>query len=448
MVDLLDLSARIIDSGLTDQPVNRVTNELSEVADDLAMVESFSHCVAFRSEEGLVAFDSSGVHTGEAVVAALRGWRNEPISHLIYTHGHADHVGGSSHFAAAAQRDGHDRPVVIGHENVPRRLERYEYTNNWNLIINARQFGGVPGELNLGIGDIDASTSVSVKSTGRRFLPASTLAPDQTFADNADLMIGGEPIELHHARGETDDHLWAWFPQRKWIMSGDFLIWNFPNAGNPQKVQRYPVEWAAALRQMVAQEPELLLPAHGLPIAGRKRIARVLDEIATALENLVEEVVAMMNAGETLDSIIHTVKVPAETLAKPYLRPFYDEPEFVVRNVWRQFGGWWDGAASRLKPAPDAMVAAAVAELAGGAEVVMRKAEAAAAAGDLRLACHLADFAGWAAPDDPSVHAARAAIYDLRRKSEPSLMSKGIFKAAARESEVVAERSGGSAPET
>jgi hypothetical protein len=72
----------------------------------------------------------------------------------------------------------------------------------------------------------------------------------------------------------------------------------------------------------------------------------------------------------------------------------------------------------------------------------MRRAETAASDGDLRLACHLADFAGWAAPDDPTVHAGRAAIYDLRRKSEPSLMSKGIFKAAARESEVVVERAG------
>ena len=41
MADLLDLSTRIIDSGHTDQPVNRVTNELSEIADDLAVVESF-----------------------------------------------------------------------------------------------------------------------------------------------------------------------------------------------------------------------------------------------------------------------------------------------------------------------------------------------------------------------------------------------------------------------
>ncbi len=64
MPDLLDISSRIIDSGLVDQPINRVTNELSELASDLAIVESFSHCVAFDSGDGLVCFDSSGVHTG------------------------------------------------------------------------------------------------------------------------------------------------------------------------------------------------------------------------------------------------------------------------------------------------------------------------------------------------------------------------------------------------
>ena len=45
MADLLDLSAEIIDEQRLDIPVNRVTNELSEVADGLAVVESFSHSV-------------------------------------------------------------------------------------------------------------------------------------------------------------------------------------------------------------------------------------------------------------------------------------------------------------------------------------------------------------------------------------------------------------------
>ena len=224
-------------------------------------------------------------------------------------------------------------------------------------------------------------------------------------------------------------------------MAGDFVIWNFPNAGNPQKVQRYPVEWAAALREMIAAEPELLVPAHGLPIAGRARIATVLGDIADALEHVVADVIAMMNQGATLDAIIHTVSVPADTLAKPYLRPLYDEPEFVIRNIWRQFGGWWDGAASRLKPSPDAHLAAAIADLCGGAAALIGRAQQAVVDNDLRLACHLADLAGWAAPDDPAVHAARAEVYIERRKAEPSLMSKGIFMAAARESQSIAESS-------
>jgi hypothetical protein len=60
--------------------------------------------------------------------------------------------------------------------------------------------------------------------------------------------------------------------------------------------------------------------------------------------------------------------------------------------------------------------------------------------GDIRMACHLADFAGWAAPEDPQIHANRANIYERRRKSELSLMSKGIFKGAARESQAIADK--------
>jgi len=206
-------------------------------------------------------------------------------------------------------------------------------------------------------------------------------------------------------------------------------------------VQRYPSEWAAALRSMIAVGPELLVPAHGLPIAGKQRIAMVLDEIADTLETLVGDVIAMMNQGATLDTIIHNVSVPADTLAKPYLRPLYDEPEFVIRNIWRQFGGWWDGAASRLKPSPDAQLAAVIADMAGGASALIARARQAVHDNDLRLACHLADMAGWAAPDDPAIHDARADIFMRRRDAETSLMSKGIFMAAARESQAVAGRS-------
>jgi alkyl sulfatase BDS1-like metallo-beta-lactamase superfamily hydrolase len=434
MADLIALSTKVVDSGRADEPVNRTTGELSEIADGLAMVESFSHVVTWNSGDGLVCFDTSHVNTGQQVVDSIRKWTSDPFNSLVYTHGHSDHVGGSVAFAANAAALGHNAPRVVAHKNVQRRFDRYRYTNDWNVAINARQFGGIRGDLNNALNDLRPATGGPRLSN---FIPEDTLETTDVVDKFASMMFGDTTVEFHHGKGETDDHLWSWFPEKKWIATGDFVIWNFPNAGNPQKVQRFPIEWAEALRAMIAKEPELMLPAHGLPIAGKERIARVLDEIATALEYLVKSTVDMMNAGETLNTIIHSVRVPEATLGKPYLRPLYDEPEFVVRGIWRQFGGWWDGTPSSLKPATDSSLGTELASLAGGAEVLMARAKELAAAGDLRLACHLADFAGWAAPDEPNIHRDRAEVYEARRKSESSLMAKGIFKGASRESEAI-----------
>ena len=438
----IELSTRVIDSGVADERVNRVDGDMWELADGVAIVESFSHCVAVKAGDGLLCFDASGVQSGAQVVESLRTWSTAPITHLMYTHGHLDHVGGSGAFLSDATARGNARPIVVSHEAVHTRFSRYREMAGFNNIINRRQFGGIRADSGLSVGaaELTPSTTVRGPAPTQSFLPDDALTPDQIFSENMSLIVGDEVVEMYHDRGETDDHLWAWFPKKKWIVTGDFIIWNFPNAGNPQKVQRYALEWAQALRRMIALGPELLLPAHGLPIVGKERIAMVLGDIATALESLVTQVIAMMNTGAKLDEIVHTVKVPADVLAKPYLRPMYDEPEFVVRGIWRLYGGWWDGAASRLKPAPDAVLGAEVALLAGGADVLIARAKGLAEDGNMRLACHLADFAGWAAPDDPTIHARRAEIYELRRKQELSLMSKGIYRAAARESEAVVKR--------
>ena len=167
----------------------------------------------------------------------------------------------------------------------------------------------------------------------------------------------------------------------------------------------------------------------------------MLDETATVLESLVTQTLDLMNAGATLDTIVHSVQVPAGLLERPYLQPVYDEPEFVVRNIWRLYGGWYDGNPARLKPAPDAEVAAEVARLAGGPSALADRAlalvEAATAdvaaggAPTFRLACQLAEWAVQAAPDDPAAAQAAAVVYRARRGAERSLMARGIYGAAA-----------------
>jgi alkyl sulfatase BDS1-like metallo-beta-lactamase superfamily hydrolase len=387
---------------------------LEECTDGVAFLPSFANVSALSTDDGLFLVDTGSEPFASAIHTEIRKWSESPLHTAVYSHGHIDHVFGVPVFAAEAAEKGWRAPQVVAHEALPPRFDRYKLTNGYNAVINQRQF---------------QAPSLT--------WPMDYRYPDVTYRDSMTLVIGGVTIELHHARGETDDHTWTWIPEKKVLCSGDLFIWASPNAGNPQKVQRYPIEWARALRKMAALDAELLLPGHGVPVVGADRVKVALLDTAALLESLHEQTVALMNAGARLDEIIHTVKAPAELLEKPYLRPVYDEPEFVVRNVWRLYGGWYDGNPASLKPAPDAVVASELASLAGGASVLADRAAAIAAAGDeesLRLAGHLAEIAALAAPGDAGVHKIRAEVFGARAEFESSTMAKGVFAWAASES--------------
>ena len=105
----------------------------------------------------------------------------------------------------------------------------------------------------------------------------------------------------------------------------------------------------------------------------------------------------------------------------------------MVRNIWRMYGGWYDGNPAHLKPAPDATLAAELASLSGGADRLAQRGHELIES-DIRLACHLVELAAQAEPNNPAVHEIRAAVYQFRREQESSLMRKGIYGSAANES--------------
>jgi alkyl sulfatase BDS1-like metallo-beta-lactamase superfamily hydrolase len=258
--------------------------------------------------------------------------------------------------------------------------------------------------------------------------------------------VGGINFSLQHEKGETDDHTITWQPESRVLCCGDLFIWASPKAGNPQKVQRYPREWAEALRRMVALDAEFLLPGHGLPVVGADRVRQALTDTADLLTSLVDQTLAVMNAGGRLDDAIHTVTPPPELEQRPYLRPVYDEPEFIVHTVWRRYGGWWDGNPATLKPASERALAEELATLAGGPGVLADRAlellEQSGKAGDgaegaeqaLRLAGHLVEHAWLANPHDTAVQAARQRIFAARAERSTSTMARGVFNWAANES--------------
>ena len=156
----------------------------------------------------------------------------------------------------------------------------------------------------------------------------------------------------------------------------------------------------------------------------------MLLETSTFLQTIHDRTIAVMNNGSPPHvDIVHEVELPKSD--SPWLQPVYDDAEFIIRNIVRLYGGWWTGRPSELKPAPRAEIAREIAQLAGDAETLAARATELAQSGDLRLACHLADYALEAAPDNQTIQKKVAAIYDQRAAEEESLMSINIFNSAA-----------------
>ena len=389
----------VVDAGMQGKGVQPIT-------EGLAWWPGFGNVIAFETEGELLLFDTGSEFSAAKLHDDVRAWTRAPLTTAFYSHGHVDHVFGTGPFEESG------RPATIyAHRAMAERFERYVLTNGYNSVINQRQF----------------------QAAGLRW-PTDYRHPDVTYTDALTVRRGGLTFDLVHAKGETDDATIGYVREHRLLLPGDLFIWVAPNCGNPQKVQRYPREWVHALHRMAAMDAEIMLPGHGAPIFGRDRIRQALLETAEWLESLITQTLELLNAGARLNEIIHSVKAPEQLADRPYLRARYDEPEFVVRNLWRLYGGWYDGNPAHLKPAPEAVLAKSVAELAGGVQALADAALKALSEGDERLAGHLAEMAALAAPDDAGVHRVRAEVFSARAAGELSLMAKGIFAWAAAES--------------
>lgn len=389
---------------------------IEEVAPGTIFFPYFGNVIALLTDEGIVVVDTSLVSNGEQIVQELRKRTDLPVDTIVYTHGHLDHVGGAEYFLKDADELGYERPRVVGHRRVPDRLRRYERMAGWIKFINSIQFG-VPIEPG--------------------FEPPPTpsfVYPDVTYDEHTSIEVGGETFELIHGIGETDDHTWVWAPERNLVCAGDFFIWACPNVGNPWKVQRYARGWAEGLEAIAEKRPALLLPGHGPPIEGEDSVQTACLDVARYLRSIDDQVVERMNKGQWLEQILREVEPPADLVDKPYLQPIYGHPKFIVQGVWRQYGGWYDGDPADFFPAAAADQAAEIVRLTGGQSILARAREL-QAAGDLTLACHLADWVRKAEPENRDAWQLWSDLFQARADGEGNLMARNTFLGAVREAE-------------
>ena len=95
----------------------------------------------------------------------------------------------------------------------------------------------------------------------------------------------------------------------------------------------------------------------------------------------------------------------------PWLKPVYDDPEFLIRMIWRRYGGWWDGEYDRLLPDSRENEAQEWVELSGGIDAIINRALNNLTNKKYKLAAHLIEVAYYADKRNEKLHEARKEIY-------------------------------------
>lgn len=339
----------------------------------------------FETDEGIVLVDTGMAPAGPAILDAIRSVSEQPIHTIIYTHGHVDHA-----YGTWAIMDAGETPEIIAHDLLKPRFERY-----------IRLRGSLAKYMSQPEDQLPASES-------------DLVWPTRYFSDRLELEIGGEIFVLQHHKGETDDQLYVWVPGRKALASADYYQGFLPNAGNGKRYQRHVEDWAVAMREMAALQPEILLPAHGAPISDTATIVENFTVLADTLQYIVDVTIEGLNAGKRKDLIYGAIELPEHLAQHPTMNVQYVSVSDISKMVIKKYTGWWDDIPSHWTPASMEDQGEMIIELAGGNIPAITQYAREMIADNIKLASHLTDWLFYARPDDPDIQQLVFDVYKTR----------------------------------
>ena len=135
----------------------------------------------FVGTKGVVVVDTKNPGWGQPILDKIKELTPKPITTIINTHTHGDHVSGNVEFPATVE--------VVAHENAAASMKRMKGPNG-NIFENNQGRG----------------------------------LPKRTYTDKLTLMSGADQIDLlYFGRGHTDGDTWVVFPSLRVMHAGDIF---------------------------------------------------------------------------------------------------------------------------------------------------------------------------------------------------------------------------------
>jgi cyclase len=263
-------------AGAAAQPAPKIV-EVDKLKDNLYMLRGTNgggNTAVFITTSGVVVVDTKNPGWGQPILEKIKTLTDKPVTMIINTHTHGDHVSGNVEFPATVE--------VVTHENTAKNMEAMRPA-----------YGVTPAA--------DAPKNIFAEN-GRRGMPK------KTFKSTMKLGKGADQIELYYfGRGHTNGDAFVVFPALRFMHAGDiFSGKNIPlldiNNGGSGVLIGKTLAKAADVKNVDSI------------ITGHSTVMTVADlrEYAQFNDDFVATVSAGRKAGKSVDEIFAAWTVPAK----------------------------------------------------------------------------------------------------------------------------------------
>jgi glyoxylase-like metal-dependent hydrolase (beta-lactamase superfamily II) len=250
----------------------------------------------FVMSNGVALVDTKIFGWGQPLIERIREISTKPVTTIINTHTHYDHVEGNPDFPATVE--------VVTHENTAK------------LMPEMRDVYGIQ----------NAGRNVFRDANGRGL-------PKRTYKDQLTLFSGADRIDLHYfGRAHTEGDTFVVFPALRTMHTGDA----FPNKGIPIMDMN---NGGSALNYPETLRKAGALPSIDIVITGHNATTLTIADVKMYSEfnrAFVEAVRAAKSSGQTIDAFANSWKVPQQFLDAGYTQPAVARLRSNVEVAWKE----------------------------------------------------------------------------------------------------------------
>jgi cyclase len=184
------------------------------------------------TDDAVVAVDAQYPVSGADFRASIQNYTDKPVTHLLLTHVHGDHVFGNQAFEDC---------TIVSHRRLKERMER-SLADEW-----------APGNLEKMLEDYRKSRP----ERAYLFEGLRIVLPTETIEDSYAL----PGLEFTHLPGHTDCSSIVYVPDDRICFAGDLMFAKtFPWAGDPTA---NPDHWIESFKKLLEMDVETYVPGHG-----------------------------------------------------------------------------------------------------------------------------------------------------------------------------------------